>query len=397
MYHRFQFNHKPKKTHIKLLCTILLTVCMISTLLMSSLVSKSETDNAAALSFPASTQFMEQLDTKFSMRFFPGFSAQETTGPNEPRLLYPGGQPVGILLRTEGILVVGYSPVQTEQKDIYPAESAGIQAGDVIISVNDKQVVHDDELAMLVNQLGTQGSDITLEIQRQNRTLNKTVSPVYCEETDSYRIGLLVRDNAGGVGTLTFVEPATMQYGALGHMIANSDTQRKLNILNGKLVAANIHGIKKGISGIPGEKIGQFVSNDALGTIEQNTAAGIFGTLLNREILSQTVETKPLQIADASEVQSGSAVIYTALNGTQVQAFTVEIEKIMPSARDGKSLVIRVTDPILLERTGGIVQGMSGSPIIQNEKIVGAVTHVFINDPTRGYGILIRDMLDELS
>ncbi|MBQ3205347.1 MAG: hypothetical protein IJB37_02230, partial [Peptococcaceae bacterium] len=104
---------------------------------MSSLVSKSETDNAAALSFPASTQFMEQLDTKFSMRFFPGFSAQETTGPNEPRLLYPGGQPVGILLRTEGILVVGYSPVQTEQKDIYPAESAGIQAGDVIISVND--------------------------------------------------------------------------------------------------------------------------------------------------------------------------------------------------------------------------------------------------------------------
>lgn len=357
-----------------------------------------DTDDTAVLSFPASAQLIEQLDTRISMRLFELFPAQEAVSQQEESLmLYPGGQPVGILLRTDGILVVGFSSIQTEYEELQPAESAGIQAGDVILSVNGTAVTHDDELALLVHQLGTQGKDVTLELQRQSRSMHKTVTPVYCEQTDTYRIGLLVRDNAGGVGTLTFVHPDTMEYGALGHMIANNETQRKLSILNGKLVAADIQGIKKGSSGTPGEKIGRFVNNDALGTIEKNTSAGIFGILSDREILAETVEQKPLPTASADEIELGPATIYTALEGSRVEAFTVEIEKVMPSSRDGKSLVLRVTDPELLSRTGGIVQGMSGSPIIQNGKIVGAVTHVFINDPTRGYGILIHDMLKEIS
>lgn len=393
MYHRFHSKHRLRFISIFLLCMLLLTGTGIS------MGQEYATDckDTAVLSFPASAQLLEHLNPQISLHLFELLPVQETASvQNEPILLYPGGQPIGILLRTDGILVVGFSPIQNGQETLQPAESAGIQAGDIIVSVNGTAVSHDDELAMLIDNLGAQGEAISLQIQRQNRTLTKTIEPLYCEETDSYRVGLLIRDNAGGVGTLTFVEPTTMTYGALGHMIANSDTQRKLSILNGKLVSADIQGILKGTSGTPGEKIGRFVSNDALGTIEKNTTSGIFGTLSEPDILTETVQQHPIPIALPEEIERGSATIYTALDGKQVQAFGIEIEKIMPSNRDGKGLVIRVTDPELLARTGGIVQGMSGSPIIQNGKLIGAVTHVFIHDPTRGYGIFIQDMLEEL-
>ncbi len=375
------------------LCTLLVVGASVG--LLNTAIDDKDT---TVLSFPASAQLIEQWDTKLSMRLFELWPAEQPVyQQNEPLMLYPGGQPVGILLRTDGILVVGYSPIEANAETLQPAESAGIQAGDIITNVNGIAVTHDDELAQLINDLGAQGETITLDIQRQSRNLTKTMEPAYCEDTDTYRIGLLIRDNAGGVGTLTFVNPTTMEYGALGHMIANNETQRKLSILNGKLVAADIKGIKKGTSGIPGEKIGRFVNNDSLGSIDKNTSSGIFGTLSDRHILSETVTNEPLPVAYPNEIVPGSATIYTALDGIEVRAFAVEIEKVMPNNRDGKGLVIRVTDPELLERTGGIVQGMSGSPIIQNGKLIGAVTHVFINDPTRGYGILMNDMLKETS
>ena len=395
MNHRFTSNLRRNKAFICLLCVLFLSMCIIGTSFTAESISQPDNDYTTALSFSSSAQWMADLDTTLSMRFFTLFPAQKTTAEQkEPIMLYPGGQPVGILLRTDGILVVGYSPVKNETKELHPAQSAGIQAGDIIFSVNNTQVVHDDELAMLINELGAQGDDISLEIRRGNHTLHKNITPVYCDETDSYRIGLLIRDNAGGVGTLTFVNPKTMQYGALGHMIANNDTQLKLSILNGKLVAADIQGIKKGLPGTPGEKIGRFVNNTALGSIDKNTSAGIFGTLTDSHILSETVTTHPLHIASSNEVYPGSATIYTALDGMQVNSYTVEIEKVNLTNRDGKNMVIRITDPELLRQTGGIVQGMSGSPIIQNGKIIGAVTHVLVNDPTRGYGIFIENMLD---
>ena len=395
MNHRFMSNQRRKKAFICLLCVLFLSMCVIATPFAAESISQPDNNYTAALSFSASTQWIDNLDTTLSMRFFTLFPAQKTSiEQKEPIMLYPGGQPVGILLRTDGILVVGYSPIQNEIKELHPAQSAGIQAGDIILSVNNIQVIHDDELAMLINELGAQGNDISLEIRRQNHTLHKIITPAYCEETNSYRIGLLIRDNAGGVGTLTFVEPKTMQYGALGHMIANNDTQLKLSILNGKLVAADIQGIKKGLPGTPGEKIGRFVNNNALGSIEKNTSAGIFGTLTDSHILSETVTTHPLPIASSDEVYPGSATIYTALDGMQVNSYDIEIEKVNLTNRDGKNMVIQITDPELLRRTGGIVQGMSGSPIIQDGKLVGAVTHVLVNDPTRGYGIFIENMLE---
>lgn len=355
-------------------------------------------DEAAVLSFPYSPELLEQLSPKISMRLLELIPSQETMEQRYPEtMLYPGGQAIGILLRTDGILVVGASAITVDGQTVSPAEEAGIQAGDVITQVNGTTVTHDDQLALLVNRLGQQHETITLQIERQNRQLTKEITPVYCQDTRSYRIGLLIRDNAGGVGTLTFVDPKTMQYGALGHMISNSETQSKINILNGKLVAADIQGIKKGTSGYPGEKIGRFVSNQSLGSIEKNTAAGIFGVLADNKILSENSYAQALPTAAPNEIVLGPAQIFTAIDGNKVECFTVEIEKVMPSHKDGKGLVIRVTDPVLLEKTGGIVQGMSGSPIIQNGKIIGAVTHVFINDPTRGYGILIHDMLQQTS
>lgn len=386
LQHRFRSKHKLRYFAFALLCTLLFAGTFISTQLHS---------DTTVLSFPTAAQRIDPFDTKLRIYLLDRMSSQETVYQEQPtRMLYPGGQAIGILLRTDGILVIGYSPVQVNQEEVYPAKEAGIQAGDMILRVNETQVIHDDELARLVDQLGKQGKEITLKIQRQNRTFNKTITPIYCEDTNTYRIGLFVRDNAGGVGTLTFVDPTTMQYGALGHMITNSETQRKLSILNGKLVAADIQGIKKGTVGTPGEKIGRFVSNDALGTISKNTSAGIFGTLSNRKILTESIAQQPIPIATSNEIMLGSATIYTALDGSEVNEFAIEIEKIIPSGRDGKNLVIRVTDSELLSRTGGIVQGMSGSPIIQDGKLIGAVTHVLVNDPSRGYGIFIENMLE---
>ena len=351
-----------------------------------------------ALSFSYSPQILEQLNPKISMKLLELLPASESAEQHYPqKLLYPGGQAVGILLRTDGIMVVGQSSITSNGKTVNPAEEAGILAGDVITSVNGEAVSHDDQLAMLVDELGRQHKQIVLEITRRSRTFSREITPVFCEDTGTYRIGLLIRDNAGGVGTLTYVDPETLAYGALGHMISSNETQSKINILNGKLVTADIQGIKKGIEGYPGEKIGRFVSNESLGTIEQNTTAGIFGILNNRRLLKDGCFSQALPTAAPSQIVPGPAQIFTAINGNKVECFTVEIEKIMPSHKGGKGLVIRVTDPVLLEKTGGIVQGMSGSPIIQNGRIIGAVTHVFVNDPTRGYGILIHDMLQYTS
>ena len=361
-------------------------------------VQQTPANEEAALTLSYPTAFLEQFQPKISMRLLELLPNQEPAETRYPeKMLYPGGQAIGILLRTDGILVVGQSPIFVDGEAQNPAEEAGIQPGDVITRVGDVAVTHDDQLALLVNQLGEQQKPVILHIQRQNREMIKEITPIYCAESKSYRIGLLIRDNAGGVGTLTFVDPETIEYGALGHMISNSETQSKINILKGKLVTAQIQGIKKGTSGYPGEKIGRFVSNFSLGTIEKNTTAGIFGVLTDENVLTESSYTQALPTATPNQIVLGPAQIFTAIDGNKVECFDVEIEKVMPAHKDGKGLVVRVTDPVLLEKTGGIVQGMSGSPIIQNGRIIGAVTHVFINDPTRGYGILIHDMLQETS
>lgn len=310
--------------------------------------------------------------------------------------LIPGGQSVGVLLHSEGVIVVGQSIVEDKSGNKFnPAAVSGIKVGDVILKVNDKPVKSDEQVAIIINKEGNEGQKIKLLVKRKEKTFVSWIRPVQCAETGRYRIGLYIRDSAAGVGTLSFYNPDTGKYAALGHVISDADTNQPIKVSDGKIVRASIQGIQAGKKGQPGEKIGMFINDNGFsGSIEKNTKYGIYGSL--NGYLDNPLFKEPLPIALAHQINTGPAEMLTVLDGEKIEKFQVEIKRIMPqSSPDSKGLIIKVTDPRLLKRTGGIIQGMSGSPLIQDGRIIGAVTHVFINDPTRGYGCLIEWMLME--
>ncbi|MEW6621647.1 MAG: SpoIVB peptidase [Bacillota bacterium] len=312
--------------------------------------------------------------------------------------VYPAGHSIGVVLKAQGVMVIGYSAVNGGPGiELYPAKEQGIQIGDIIYSVNQRPVGSDYELASLIAELAKTEKHLTLGIIRNGLKMDFTVKPVECQETNTYRIGLYVRDTAAGVGTLTFYDGQTSQYGALGHVIANADLSSQLNDGMGKIVSASIQGINHGKKGFPGEKIGSFTSNSLLsGIILKNCQYGIYGVLDKLPI--NKYYDKPIPVAYTNQIKTGPANILTVLEGEKIEEFEILVEKIIPyQKQSGKGLVIRITDPILLAKTGGIIQGMSGSPIIQDGKLIGAVTHVFVQDPTRGYGIPAEWMLQELN
>lgn len=310
--------------------------------------------------------------------------------------LIPGGNSIGVVLHSRGVIVVGNSPiVSTSGQLVNPAKEGGINIGDVILSINGIFVQSDSQVADLIDRSGKEGRILEIVLKRGDQEMNSKVQPTLCDDTKRYRIGLFVRDSAAGVGTLTFQDPKSYAYGALGHIITDSDTNQPIDCEQGKIVAAKVSGIQQGLRGQPGEKIGVFIEEDQLlGNIEKNTKFGIYGKLttdLTNELYSETIP-----IASMNQVQTGNAEILTVVNGQTIERFNIEIQKInLQEYPESKGLVIKVTDPNLLEKTGGIVQGMSGSPIIQNGKLIGAVTHVFVHDPTRGYGCFIDWMLME--
>lgn len=311
--------------------------------------------------------------------------------------LVPGGQSIGVLLHAEGVIVVGQSIVQDINGNKFnPAKEAGIQNGDVILKLNGQQVNSDDQVAKIVNNAGQKGQEVKLTVKRKNKILNKSVKPILCKETRRFRIGLYIRDSAAGVGTLTFYDPVTEKYGALGHIITDADTNQPIDVSDGKIVRSSVQGIQASKKGAPGEKIGMFIDDrNFVGNIEKNTKLGIYGRLIN-DSYTGIQKQQALPIALANQIEEGKAEILTVLDGEKIEEFNIEIKKVLPQKEpDSKGLIIEITDPRLLKKTGGIIQGMSGSPIVQNGKIVGAVTHVFINDPTRGYGCLIEWMLNE--
>lgn len=308
--------------------------------------------------------------------------------------LVPGGHSIGVLLRTDGVMVVGYSPVLNARNEpSFPARDADIAIGDIITEINGTKVFTDDQVKTIVSSLGN--TRIKMTIKRNGRQYERLITPEYCTDTKSYRIGLYVRDNAGGVGTLTFYEPKTKRYGALGHVIADAETNQRLKIRQGKILCASIEDVQKAKRGIPGEKVGIFMENSDLGSIEKNETCGIYGQINNE--INNNMYNSTLPIAYSGNIHPGEAQILTVLKGQEIKKYTIAIERINNAygRLDGKNMIIRITDEELLEKTGGIIQGMSGSPIIQNGKIIGAVTHVFVNDPTRGYGVFIENMLLE--
>jgi stage IV sporulation protein B len=314
-----------------------------------------------------------------------------------PIKLIPGGQSIGVTLQTKGVMVVGQAPVvDMTGKKVFPAKEAGIEVGDILLKINSQEVRTDQEVSNAVHLAGEHKGDVNVLYKHQDQILEKVIKPIFCVETGRYRMGLFVRDEAAGVGTLSFLDPVSKQYGALGHVITDADTNQRIEVFNGKIVASTIYAIEKGKRGHPGEKIGSFVTNSAfIGTIEKNTLTGIFGAISGQVVNPYYKEAIP--VGWESEVKVGPAKIYTVIQGEKIEEFEVNIDRVMHNRTDSKNMIVRVTDPRLLEVTGGIIQGMSGSPIIQDGKIIGAITHVFVNDSQRGYGVFIQNMLNESS
>ncbi|MEG1501646.1 MAG: SpoIVB peptidase, partial [Clostridiales bacterium] len=277
---------------------------------------------------------------------------------------------------------------------IYPAKDSGFETGDFIIKINDISVNNNQQVAEIIDKAGKMDMKLNVKYIRNGEAKTTEIKALYCEDTKSYRTGLYIRDNTAGVGTLTFYDPVSGKYGALGHMI--SDLQDKsTNKALGSIVRANIQGIKIGRKGVPGEKMGVFVGGSWQGSIEKNTNFGIFGSL-DKEMKSDFYP-QALPIALIDQVKEGPAKILTVINGEKIEEYDINIMKILPNHKaSGKGMVIEVTDERLLSQTGGIVQGMSGSPIIQNGRLIGAVSHVFINDPMKGYGCFAFWMMEEM-
>ncbi|MBW6410957.1 SpoIVB peptidase [Clostridium weizhouense] len=307
--------------------------------------------------------------------------------------LYPGGNTIGVRVSTQGVLVVGYSEIEiNNQKQESPGKLGGIELGDTILKINGEEVQNCQDLINIIK--GCNESKISVEVLRDNENLIKEVE-LKKEGNGEYKLGLWIRDSTAGVGTMTFIDKESKKFGALGHPITDCDTNQPFLIKHGDILQSSIINLRRGEKGSPGELQGIFTNeNEVNGKIKTNTQSGIFGTVKDVNILKNN--SKPMKVGFRNEITEGKAKIITTIDEKGPKEYDIEIVKLLDQETPGpKSMVIKVTDPVLLEKTGGIVQGMSGSPIIQNEKIVGAVTHVLINKPDTGYGIYIEWMLKD--
>ena len=294
--------------------------------------------------------------------------------------LLVGGQTVGIEISAEGVIVSGFSRVETEEGELSPAEEAGFLPGDLIVKLNGQPIRTAEDLIGAVAQLG--GDEAAVDVRRGEGTAQLKVRPAL-SPNGQWLLGLWLRDGVSGVGTLTFVEPESGLFGALGHSVNEEDSGVRVPLRSGRLWAAEIVGVSPGSPGTPGELSGSSDSTDTIGSVEKNTPAGIFGHL----------SALPSgQLLQTGQMRTGEACIISTLSGHEAREYAVEIDRVYTDGGETRAL-LTVTDSALISGAGGIVQGMSGSPIIQDGSIVGAVTHVFVNDPRRGFAIGIYDML----
>ena len=320
--------------------------------------------------------------------------AQDTAGTEivSERVLVAGGHSVGVQMDVKGVLIVGLEEITTpDGENVNPGLEAGLQIGDMIVSVDGTKVYKAQEVEQLVNEIR---DEVKLQIKRKSKVMNVTLTPVVNGDDGLYKLGVWIKDKTAGIGTLTYYDPVNMTFGALGHAICDPETGAVLTVNQGELIQAKVQSVKEGKSGEPGEIQGVFYEAESpLGDLEVNSRLGIFGEAYHP--IENPLYPKPLVVGTKSQIERGKAYILTTLENNQIERFEIEIEKIYKKEKESnKNMRIRVVDERLLEQSGGIVQGMSGSPIIQNNRIVGAVTHVLVNDPTRGYGIFIENMLD---
>ncbi|AUJ26316.1 SpoIVB peptidase [Virgibacillus dokdonensis] len=378
--------------HNKILRFGICFMTMLALLALPVITSLFKAENRITQAATTATS-MSSEDTS-TLHQFTGLPIQQTKAQSKEEIkIIPGGQSIGVQLQTKGVLVVGHHLVKGKTGRVSPGEKADIQVGDVILEIDGKEVKKMKDVKPFVKQAGQSKNVLDIKLKRGKKTISTELEPALDEKENNYQIGLYIRDSAAGIGTMTFYDPNSKKYGALGHVISDMDTQKPIEINNGSIVRSSVTSIEKGNNGIPGEKQATFsAAEDKIGSITKNTAFGIFGKL------NQNLEEikKPLPVALPNEVKEGPAKILTVLAGEEIKEYDVEVVSSVPQKNAAtKGMVIQIKDKELLNKTGGIVQGMSGSPIIQNGKIIGAVTHVFVNDPTSGYGVHIKFMLEE--
>lgn len=304
------------------------------------------------------------------------------------------GDIVGLKLYTNGVLVVGMSEISGVDNNKYrPYEKTGIKEGDMIVEVNQKEVTCTADLLKSINE--AEENEVSISYVRDGSVEKAKITPVKAED-NSYKIGLWVRDTAAGVGTVSFYEPSTGVFAALGHGILDIDTQELLDIGAGDFVTTNIVSIKKGEKGSPGKIQGTIDNGQTIGQVYKNTEFGVYGNLKNLSTLNINSQNT-IDVALRDEIKPGKATIICTLENNKKEEYEVEIQKIDKNNNwDNKSMQVKVTDQRLIDKTGGIVQGMSGSPILQNGKLIGVLTHVLISEPTMGYGVFADMMIKEL-
>ncbi|MBE6892897.1 MAG: SpoIVB peptidase [Ruminococcaceae bacterium] len=297
------------------------------------------------------------------------------------------GTPFGVKMFTDGVLVVDFSEIETKNGRCCPASESGLLEGDLIKAIDKTAVFRNEDVAEIIEK--SEGKKLSFSVLRNGKPMEISVIPEMLKDQSGYKAGFWVRDSSAGIGTLTFYDPEDLSFAGLGHAVCDIDTGTVLPFSSGEIVSAAITKIKKGVSGAPGELGGAFTGKDDLGTVKINNETGLYGTL------EYTIEGIEMPVAHKQDIYEGSAVILSTVEGTEAEEYDIMIEKIALSDDSlTKNMVIKVVDEELIEATGGIVQGMSGSPIIQDGKLIGAVTHVLVNDPTKGYGIFAENMLE---
>ncbi len=323
--------------------------------------------------------------------FLPGENLLALEVDKEKIQLIPGGESVGININT-GVYVINLYSLQHEGKSVSPAKEAGMRAGDVIISINENKVETVNEVKEVLNNLKNSTEYIDVEFYRENYKYNTSIKPII--QNSQLSTGLYLKDKVIGIGTLSFVYPDELIYGALGHEITVYNDDRINSTLGGTISSADIFDVTKSKNGYPGEKRGNINANEVYGNVSNNVETGIYGEF--DESFKDILEKQSLNIGTRDEIETGKAYIYTVLEGNEIEKFEIEIISLKKQTKkDVKGIKLKITDKRLLTYTGGIVQGMSGSPIIQNNKIVGAVTHVIVEDTKMGYGVYIEWMLDD--
>ncbi|MCD8353031.1 MAG: SpoIVB peptidase [Clostridiales bacterium] len=344
-----------------------------------------QTAHTAALVGAAMMLVLALLLTAVGQRW--NTQAVRCSGQAEPTMLVPVGKTVGIKLFSHGVMVVGLEEIATAQGSYSPARESGLKVGDIIIQLDGQQVDTIEEVETILRQQS--GETLAVTALRSGRRLEVTAEAAPCLADGSYKLGAWVRDSMAGIGTVTWYDPVTGRFCALGHGINDVDTSLLMPMKTGSIMGATVTSAVVGSSGHPGQLHGTFDLTQDLGSLTANTDCGVFGQLYG------DLDGEALPVAERSQIRTGKATILCNVDGDEVKEYSVEILRLYPAAAsETRNLLLQVTDAELLEATGGIVQGMSGSPILQDGRLVGAVTHVLVNDPTRGYGILAETMLD---